>query len=77
MVESIKAVTSNISKVVQELAEDSRDILDFIDTKVLGDYDRLISISEQYQKDSIAFNEIMLDLSATSEQLFRLDGCHQ
>lgn len=70
MVESIKAVTSNISKVVQELAEDSRDILDFIDTKVLGDYDRLISISEQYQKDSIAFNEIMLDLSATSEQLF-------
>lgn len=70
MVENIKAVTDNVSQVVEKLVGDSKLMLEFIDTKVLNDYKKLISISEQYNDDSVAFNEIMLDLSATSEELF-------
>jgi len=70
MVENIRAVTDNVSKVVEKLVKDSKLMLEFIDTKVLNDYKKLISISEQYNDDSVAFNEIMLDLSATSEELF-------
>lgn len=70
MVVNIKSVTDNVSKVVDKLVQDSRLMLEFIDTKVLIDYKKLIDVSEQYNNDSVAFNEIMLDLSATSEELF-------
>jgi len=70
MVENIKNVTDNVGKVVDKLVSDSKLMLDFIDSKVLNDYQKLIKISEQYNSDSEAFNEIMLDLSATSEELF-------
>jgi methyl-accepting chemotaxis protein len=70
MVENIKSVTDNVSKVVEKLVNDSKLMLEFIDSKVLNDYKKLINISEQYNDDSVAFNEIMLDLSATSEELF-------
>lgn len=70
MVQSIREVTDNITNVVKNLVKDSTLILDFIDSKVLEDYKRLVEISEQYNNDSISFNEIMLDLSATTEELF-------
>ncbi len=70
MVENIKTVTDNVSQVVEKLVSDSKLMLEFIDTKVLNDYKKLINISEQYNDDSVAFNEIMMDLSATSEELF-------
>lgn len=70
MVDGIKKVTGNVSKVVDNLVTDSKNILDFIDTKVLSDYNQSIDVGEQYNNDSVSFNEIMLDLSATSEELF-------
>lgn len=70
MVENIKTVTDNVGIVVSKLVEDSQKMLDFIDNKVLADYQKLIQVSEQYNNDSNAFNEIMLDLSATTEELF-------
>lgn len=70
LVVNIKEVTGNVEKVVERLVSDSKKMLEFIDSKVLSDYKKLISISEQYNVDSVEFNEIMLDLSATSEELF-------
>ena len=70
MVGNIKEVTDNVSNVVDRLVVDSKDLLGFIDTKVLKDYDKLTEMSKEYSDDSIIFNEIMLDLSATSEELF-------
>lgn len=70
MVENIKIVTDNVSDVVAKLVTDSKLMLEFIDTKVLIDYKKLINVSKQYNSDSISFNEIMFDLSATTEELF-------
>ncbi len=70
MVDGIKKVTGNVSQVVDNLVTDSKNILEFIDTKVLSDYDQSIEVGEQYNNDSVSFNEIMLDLSATSQELF-------
>lgn len=76
-VESIKEVTDNVSAVVDKLVEDSKQILEFIDTKVLVDYQKLNDISKQYNQDAVSFSEIMLDLSATSEELFSsMDTIH-
>lgn len=78
MVEGIKEVTENVSVVVEKLVNDSKHILDFIDSKVLGDYTKLIDVSKQYNEDAVSFSEIMLDLSATSEELFSsMDTIHE
>lgn len=78
MVEGIKEVTGNVSSVVERLVEDSRHILTFIDSTVLKDYDVLLNVGKQYQDDSNKFNEIMFDLSATSEELFSsMDTIHE
>ncbi len=77
MVEGIREVTDNVSNVVEKLVEDSKQILDFIDSKVLGDYQKLIHVGEQYNDDAVAFSEIMLDLSATTQELFSsMDTIH-
>jgi methyl-accepting chemotaxis protein len=77
MVANIKDVTMNIETIVHNLANDSQNVLDFIDTKVLNDYEKFEDVSNQYNKDSISFNDIMMDLSATSEQLYSsMDTIH-
>jgi methyl-accepting chemotaxis protein len=77
MVEDIRVVTETVKNVVSQLVGDSQQILSFIDSKVLDDYGKLIEISDQYNVDSNAFNEIMLDLSATTEELFSsMDTIH-
>ncbi len=70
LVENIRVVTNNVSLIVNKLVDDSTRILNFIDNEVLSDYKKLIEISKQYNADSSAFNEIMFDLSATTEELF-------
>jgi methyl-accepting chemotaxis protein len=77
MVEDIRSVTIRIEDVVNSLVDDSKDILTFIDSKVFKDYEKLSDLGQQYNEDSDAFNEIMLDLSATSEELFgSMDTIH-
>lgn len=77
MVEDIREVTVRIEEVVNSLVNDSQEMLSFIDTKVLEDYEKLSSLGQQYNKDSNAFNDIMLDLSATSQELFgSMDTIH-
>ncbi len=77
MVEDIREVTVRIEEVVNSLVNDSQEMLSFIDIKVLEDYEKLSSLGQQYNKDSNAFNDIMLDLSATSQELFgSMDTIH-
>lgn len=70
MVEDIRLVTTNVSNVVRDLVADSKDVLYFIDSKVLKDYEQIQVVSEQYNEDANAFNEIMVDLSATTQELY-------
>ncbi len=69
MVEDIQNTVLLVNDAVKNLVEDSKHILDFIEKKVLLDYEKLISIGDQYNDDASDFNNMMLDLSATSEEL--------
>lgn len=73
--ESAKSV-SNIQKTidftqksVNELIDDSTEILNFMEKNVLKDYQKLISIGDQYNEDAHVFNAIMMELSAISEEI--------
>ncbi|GAB6106757.1 methyl-accepting chemotaxis protein [Fusibacter bizertensis] len=68
-VTQIQSVAAQILSIVGELADNSKGIVSFIESKVIGDYDVLVDTSTQYEADAKVFNDISTDLSATSEEL--------
>lgn len=69
LVENIQKTINFIKSAVNELISDSGEILHFIESNVLKDYDKLITIGDQYNDDAHVFNGIMMDLSAVSEEI--------
>ena len=69
MVDGIKATVDFIKQAVASLIKDSGEILTFIETRVLKDYEKLIFIGDQYNEDASDFNAIMMELSAISQEL--------
>jgi len=65
----IQEVTKDILMAVQNLSSNSNVVLSFIDEKVLNDYEYLVEASEKYSKNSFSIKDIIIDFSATSEEL--------
>ncbi len=68
-VSRIQSVVLVVNEAVKNICDASQTMLDFIDKEVKNDYDKLVNVSEQYNDDASTFNGIMMDLSATSEEL--------
>lgn len=68
-VEEIQTVTGSVTEAVSNLARSSENILDFISGRVVHDYDNQVKIGEQYDLDAQYVNNMMQEISATSEQL--------
>lgn len=69
MVSSIQKTVDFTKDAVAALISDANSILTFIESHVLGDYEKLIKIGEQYNDDASVFNDIMMELSAISQEL--------
>ncbi|GEA32767.1 methyl-accepting chemotaxis protein [Clostridium diolis] len=69
MVIRIQEVTNIIMEAVNNLSRSSGEILEFIDKKVLSDYDILVESSEKYSESSFSIDIMVADFSATSEEL--------
>ncbi len=69
MVTRIQEVTNVILEAVNNLSISSGEILEFIDKKVLSDYDTLVEASEKYSENSFNIDSMVSDFSATSEEL--------
>lgn len=65
----IKDVTEDVMMAVGELTEASREILEFINHKVIEDYSIMESIGDNYSKDSEYISTLMKDFSNTSNQI--------
>jgi len=65
----IQEVTRQILAVVNALSASSMDIVEFIDKKVLNDYEDLVKTSERYNELSKVIDDIVMDFSTTSEEL--------
>ncbi|WP_312907421.1 methyl-accepting chemotaxis protein [Tissierella praeacuta] len=68
-VSRIQEVTKVIFEAVNNLSSNSSEIMDFIDKKVLNDYEDLVNASEQYGQNSIGINDVVNEFSATSEEV--------
>lgn len=68
-VSRIQEVTKVIFGAVNNLSSSSSEIMEFIDKKVLDDYENLVNTGEQYSQNSIGINDVVNEFSATSEEL--------
>jgi len=69
LVTEIQSTVKEVDLAVGKLVDDSQGLLSFVENTVLSDYDKMHNISEQYTQDASVFNGIMMDLSATAQQL--------
>ena len=68
-VEEIKHVTEGITKSVGQLVNNVTNLIDFLETKVIGDYEMMVDAVNHYKDDGFSLNNIMEGLSATAEEL--------
>lgn len=66
----IQEVTHAILTSVNNLSASSSEILDFMNNQVLKDYDTLVNTSEQYSQNTGTINDMIMDYSASAEELF-------
>lgn len=69
-INEIKEVTKLIIESVQILSESAEQVLGFLEDKVVKDYDMLAATGEQYNNDAQMLNEMVTNLSATTEELY-------
>lgn len=55
----IQEVVRNVSSSVEQITRHSEAVLTFIDHNVLGDYERLTEVSQQYTDDASVINDLM------------------
>lgn len=65
----IQNVTASVITAVNKLRESSVDVLDYMEKQVIPDYEKLVNTGDQYNADSLTFNDLVTDLSSTTEEL--------
>ncbi|WP_051531556.1 methyl-accepting chemotaxis protein [Clostridiisalibacter paucivorans] len=68
-VTKIQEVTDTVINAVDKLTDGSNRALDFIENKVVHDYENLVGIGETYSDDAQYMEELITDFSATSQQI--------
>lgn len=66
---NIKDIAQNVNTSIESLTLSSRQILDFIDNKIILDYDSFINSSEEYRNDTFRINEFMKDFLNISKKV--------
>lgn len=65
----IQNVTGGVITSVNELADNANQLINFIESKVLKDYDQLLNLGDQYNKDANELNTMFNDLVMTMETM--------
>jgi methyl-accepting chemotaxis protein len=65
----IQETVQKVIAVVQNLSDNSKQLLEYIETKVVDSYKDSIRVGENYEADADYVSELVTDLSATSQEL--------
>jgi methyl-accepting chemotaxis protein len=68
-VTQIEAISNEISNVVDDIVDDSRILLNFVDTKVIKDYGVLVQTGEQYHEDANTVEQMVAEIKNSTSQL--------
>lgn len=66
---NIQQISVMVTQAVEELAGNANEMLAFIDTTILADYDKLVDVSTQYHDDADSIDTMMGNFKEKSENL--------
>lgn len=69
IVNEIKTTIEMFNKGVLEVTDSSHNILEFVETKVIPDYNSFVDVSLEYKKDADQFETIMKDVGGLFDGL--------
>lgn len=69
IVNNITDVVQKVVNAVENITENSKQTLEFLDKKVLKDYDNFVKISTQYSDDAVLLNETMDTIYESTNKL--------
>ena len=65
----IQVISSSVLEAVRQLADDSENMLHFVDTTILADYERFEEVAKQYRIDSTYLDKVLDDFSTKASEL--------
>jgi methyl-accepting chemotaxis protein len=68
-VAEIQAVTANVVDSVNNLSNSSTELLNFINTDVINDYDFFVISGEEYNNNAVSLNKITSEFNSSSDKL--------
>ncbi len=68
-IDKVNELTDKVLSSVEALSRESSSILEFLDTKVLKDYEGLETLANDYDRDAAYYSEVSADLGAAAEEL--------
>ncbi|MDR7855278.1 methyl-accepting chemotaxis protein [Tissierella sp.] len=68
-VNKITEVTSHVISAVNNLAKNANNLLNFVSVDVDNDYKNMLDVANEYRKDAKFVEDLVLEFSATSEEL--------
>lgn len=71
---NIQTVSDMVNQAINQLANNANEMLDFIDSTVLTDYDKFVNIANLYHSDADNIDEMMSNFRAQSEHLEKTLG---
>ena len=66
---NIQGISSLVTVAVEDLAKNANDVMSFIDTTVISDYDKLVGVSNQYYGDAEKLDSMMAVIDDRSFEL--------
>ncbi len=70
-VSSIHEITHSVSGAVEGVVKDSQNLLEFVDARVLKDYETFEETSKQYDEDADMVQEVVVEINQTAEYLYK------
>lgn len=69
-VSRINEITDHVSHAVENVVSDSNILLDFVDNRVIKDYEMLVNTSIQYNEDAETVKNVVVEINTIAEQLY-------
>ncbi|SFB89057.1 methyl-accepting chemotaxis protein [Butyrivibrio sp. YAB3001] len=66
---NIQNISNEVTAAVKSLADNAMNVLDFINTTVLGDYDAFVDTGEKYESTATFINDVLDKISEQTKQL--------
>ncbi|MCR5054328.1 MAG: methyl-accepting chemotaxis protein [Lachnospiraceae bacterium] len=66
---NIQEISKGVTEAVKTLSENATEVIDFINSTVIGDYDAFVETSEKYESTAFVMNDILSDFMDKADNL--------